>query len=265
MEFTKDIQFNNSPKANTPVTVTYSGFLKDSAELTIVYGFGENWENTTETKMQKIKNGFSANINLINSDTFNFCFRNSENQWDNNSNCNYISPILENSQSEQVEKFNIDALIEEILQPIIEQQAQPINEDTSIQINTQIIDLGKEITNILSQIEPTPTENLPEFSQLDDILSGEIVNESPIQLFETEEFSDILEDSTVETPIQNIEETQNITIENNIETSLISLEDPFTISPRKLSKFYLFRKRLKLALYKALVKIPKLIFGTQEQ
>ena len=60
--------------------------------------------------------------------------------------------------------------------------------------------------------------------------------------------------------------------ENEIELSseesqnaLVNVKSPFTISPRKLSKFYLIRKRIKLAFYKALIKLPNLIFGTDPE
>ena len=43
--------------------------------------------------MEKTEIGFQAEINLINADTFNFCFRNGNNEWDNNNCANYIFPL----------------------------------------------------------------------------------------------------------------------------------------------------------------------------
>ena len=40
--------------------------------------------------MDKTELGFQAEIELIESDTFNFCFRNEKNEWDNNNYENYI-------------------------------------------------------------------------------------------------------------------------------------------------------------------------------
>ena len=40
--------------------------------------------------MEKTELGFQAEIELIESDTFNFCFRNEKNEWDNNNYENYI-------------------------------------------------------------------------------------------------------------------------------------------------------------------------------
>lgn len=284
MEFTKDIQLNQKPTVNQYVTLTYHGFLSGSSELTIVYGFGESWEHTSEMEMQKTSDGFTAKIKMLDFGTFNFCFRNSNYEWDNNSNCNYISSILPavnkeaihaeiellfnelcSSQEEQknVQTFDIDALIEEILQPIAIQDE--VEENTPIQITSQPIDLGVEIANVLSQIEKeTPIEPLAEYSTLDEILSGTVIGQTPVDLFEEDSVDEIVNEL-----IQNMstsqEKTNEVQTTKTEETALINPEDAFIISPRKLSKFYLFRKRLKLAFYKALVKIPKMIFGTEEE
>ncbi len=285
MEFTKDIQLNNYPSANETLTINYHGFLSNSSELFIVYGFGESWENTSEMNMKKTKNGFTVEIEMLNFDTFNFCFRNHNYEWDNNSNTNYISPILP-SVKEDVQvlfdelltpplkkvnskAFDIDALIEEILEPLMIKSVEQ-KDVTPIQITSKPIDLGAEITNVLSQIANEPaTQELVEYSTLDEILSGTVIEETPIELFE--EKSSV--DDIVNELIQNMSITQNTTNsiepvtqkneESDTENSLIPLEESFMISPRQLSKFYLFRKRLKLAFYKALVKIPKMIFGEE--
>ena len=43
--------------------------------------------------MEKIELGFQAEIELISGETFNFCFRNGNNEWDNNERQNYVFPI----------------------------------------------------------------------------------------------------------------------------------------------------------------------------
>ena len=249
MEFTKDIEFNNSPTAEHELIITYRGFLKDAPALTIVYGFDEAWHYTTETPMTKIDSGFSAHIPIKNFDTFHFCFRDSNQQWDNNGNCNYISSIFP-CPEQAVFQFDIDALIEEILQPILIQEPQPDENPEVNQIVYQPIDLGLEIKNILSQIESTPApEDLTEYSTLDEILSCTLIEQTPIELFENEP---VLEE--FEKDISPVSE----------EMSLVNIPDSFMISPRKLSKFYFLKKHLKLSLYKLFSKIPKLIFGSEE-
>ena len=50
-------------------------------------------DNLNEIKMEKTELGFQAEIELNSSDTLNLCFRNSNNEWDNNDGQNYIFPI----------------------------------------------------------------------------------------------------------------------------------------------------------------------------
>lgn len=304
MEFTKDIQFNNNPVASKDLTVTYNGFLANSAELWIVYGFGANWDNTTELKMEKSENGFSVSVSLLNFDTFNFCFRNGEYNWDNNNYCNFITPIQpcskeENTpvQEQTINKFDIDALIEEILQPIIFKPIEKLEAVDVSQFDSKPIDLGAEITRILSSINDSAPQELFEYSSLDEILCGSVIDETPIELFEkeesadeilselianTEKFNAIKEsnkkaEEVIENPVSDKEndsayykllenELTNIIdeISSKQETSLITLDKAFEISPRKLSKFYMFRKRIKLALYKLFIKLPSLIWNTEE-
>ncbi len=269
MEFTKDIEFNSSPVASQELIVTYHGFLSESTELTIVYGFGESWNHTTETPMEKTSVGFTAKINLLDFDTFNFCFRNSNYEWDNNCNSNYISAILPYTQT--TEKFDIDAFIEELLEPICSKTIENLEVSTPVQISAEPIDLGLEISNILSQIKAeTPTEELVEYATLDEILAGTVIEETPVELFE-ENTPDALYEIDIEQAVaklfENEPEAELIFPETPLqeETALINVDDPFMISPRKLGRFYAFKKRIKLSLYKLLVKLPKMIFGIEEQ
>ena len=62
-------------------------------------GFGLNWDNVNDIKMEKTELGFQAEISLLEGDSFNFCFRNENNNWDNNNFKNYIFP-LEKVQTE---------------------------------------------------------------------------------------------------------------------------------------------------------------------
>jgi len=102
MELLKNIFFNTDKLVqNSVVKISYTGafFEDNSEEVFIHYGFGENWENLSETKMEKTELGFQTEINLIESPTFNFCFRNEKEEWDNNNSQNYVfeleSPCLD--------------------------------------------------------------------------------------------------------------------------------------------------------------------------
>ena len=93
MELTKNIFFNTDKLIqNSKVKISYTGtfFENDSEEVYIHYGFGAFWDNLSEIKMEKTELGFQTEIDLINSDTFNFCFRNGNDEWDNNNYQNYV-------------------------------------------------------------------------------------------------------------------------------------------------------------------------------
>ena len=96
MELVKNIFFNTDKLLkNSTVKISYTGlfFESGSEEVYIHYGFGTYWDNLSEVKMEKTELGFQAEISLIDSDSFNFCFRNENNEWDNNNYENYIFPL----------------------------------------------------------------------------------------------------------------------------------------------------------------------------
>lgn len=93
MELVKNIFFNTDKLIqNSTVKISYIGkfFEDNSDEVFIHYGFGPNWDNINEIKMEKTDLGFQTELELLESDSLNFCFRNGENVWDNNDNQNYI-------------------------------------------------------------------------------------------------------------------------------------------------------------------------------
>ena len=99
MELTKNIFFNTDKLIeNTTVKISYTGklFQDNSEKVFIHYGFGNEWENLNEVEMEKTELGFQAEVELMSLDTFNFCFKDNENNWDNNDGSNYIFPIEKN-------------------------------------------------------------------------------------------------------------------------------------------------------------------------
>ena len=96
MELVKNIFFNTDKLIeNNTVKISYTGkfFQDNSEEVYAHYGFGNNWDNLNEIKMEKTELGFQTEIELISSETLNLCFRNSSNEWDNNDGQNYVFPI----------------------------------------------------------------------------------------------------------------------------------------------------------------------------
>lgn len=323
MEFTKDILFSDELKENKDISITYLGELyrQNSEAVTIVYGFGENWNYTTEQPMEKTDSGFTASISIKdNFDTFHFCFRNSNYVWDNNNNSNYIATIqpnllTETPVEENNQKSNNDFILE-LLDNLLDENINTIEQDSSEK--QQILDDILSETNSSITESANTTNNVTEpfwfekfdMNQLIEEILNPVINcqtsenKQNIELFET----DLADDSTVSNTIQeptyavsfeedlsslkedldtkfaalfedcveeetepslldvNFEDVKTIetTAENISSNQLIptpSEEEQFLVSPRKLNKFYLLRKKIKLALYKAVVAIPKLLSG----
>ena len=100
MELTKNIFFNTDKLVkNSTVKISYTGrfFEDDSEDVFIHYGFGMNWDNLSEVEMDKTELGFQAEIKLLDAETFNFCFKNENDEWDNNNAENYVFPLEEPS------------------------------------------------------------------------------------------------------------------------------------------------------------------------
>ncbi len=96
MELVKNIFFNTDKLVeNTKIKISYTGklFEENSSDVYLHYGYGLQWDNVSEIKMEKTELGYQAEIELKSSDSLNLCFRNSEDVWDNNNYQNYSFPI----------------------------------------------------------------------------------------------------------------------------------------------------------------------------
>ena len=96
MELVKNIFFNTDRLVpNSRVKISYTGkfFQDESKNVFIHYGFGNEWEGLVDAEMVKTELGFQIEVDLIEKDTFNFCFKNEKNEWDNNDNQNYVFNI----------------------------------------------------------------------------------------------------------------------------------------------------------------------------
>lgn len=112
MELVKNIFFNTDKLIeNTKIKISYTGklFEENADEVTIHYGFGTNWDNVTEIKMEKTELGFQAELLLQESDSLKFCFKSNTNNWDNNNGCDYSFPI-EKAQVSLIALEPIDVL-----------------------------------------------------------------------------------------------------------------------------------------------------------
>ena len=175
MNLFADIKFNNDIIVNQECSITYSGFLfkNNSESVTIVFGFDDEWNNTTEQEMIKTENGFTANIKILDFHNFNFCFRNSNYEWDNNNNKNYSAPI-----SKLEENFIINEnIIENILDNLL---------------NTNVPEPIKAQTFTDTSFEVLPENTVP--TNIEDSI-GEIIEETELDKDLDVLFSDIYEDN----------------------------------------------------------------------
>lgn len=73
-------------KRGEKALVTYNGMLsnKGAEEIYLHYGH-DGWHDTTTVPMSKTNSGnFITNIRVTGNEEINFCFKDNENNWDNN-------------------------------------------------------------------------------------------------------------------------------------------------------------------------------------
>ena len=96
MELTKNIFFNTDKLIeNSKVKISYTGkfYQQNSKEVTIHYGFGNEWNNVNDIKMEKTELGFQTELNILEGESFSLCFKNDKDEWDNNDGQNYVFPL----------------------------------------------------------------------------------------------------------------------------------------------------------------------------
>lgn len=96
MELVKNIFFNTDKLVEmSTVKVSYAGYLfqKGVNEVYFHYGFGSNWNDAAEVKMVKTELGFQCEIDIPETDTLSFCFRDVSGEWDNNFGQNFSFPV----------------------------------------------------------------------------------------------------------------------------------------------------------------------------
>ena len=101
MELTKNIFFNTDKLIeNSKVKISYTGkfYQEGSEEVTIHYGFGNEWNNVNDVEMEHTELGFQTEIELLEGESFSLCFKNENGEWDNNDGQNYVFPLEKVSQ-----------------------------------------------------------------------------------------------------------------------------------------------------------------------
>lgn len=104
MELVKNIFFNTDKIiTGAKVKISYVGYLfqNGSEEVFLHYGFGINWDHVSEIKMEKTELGFQCEIEILDADSLNLCFKNANGEWDNNFGQNFSFPIEEQEIEEE--------------------------------------------------------------------------------------------------------------------------------------------------------------------
>ena len=195
MEFTADIKFSNNLIENQETTITYSGYLfkNNSTSLKIVYGFGDNWMYTNEQEMEKTENGFIATVRMLNFKKFNFCFKNANNEWDNNYNSNFIAPISEFTVTEEF--ILNENTIEDICTNLVKYDISKIDES-----KTKNEEIGANI--IKENIVEDTTFSEPDNIVIENTDSNDIVSfEAHIEENEAIDISETITNVTLESEI----------------------------------------------------------------
>lgn len=237
MKLYPNIEFSNNLIENEETTITYSGYLfqNNSDSVTIVYGFGNSWNNTTELEMQKNENGFSAKVKALEFSNFNFCFRNSNYQWDNNNYQNYTAPI---SKPKLNEAFIINEnVIENIMNDILEYDVSQIKNDTQLKISEE-----QEIVNTIEDFEIDIKNDEPidiESSAVN--ITEEASLAKDIEQVFNDLYSKVDSDNETETNLENNSENSELNINSLIdeilspvEESISFNEDTYTVSEENI-------------------------------
>ena len=259
MEVTKDIIFSTNLFQNETVKLTYKGYLfkANSTEVSIVYGYGDNWENTTEQPMQRTLNGFITDIKIDNFDKINFCFKNSYEEWDNNNYQDYhvdILPPISTNESEPSDYSDIqEASVEKssLLNEILGDYT--LYFDNTEEFNFQKF-IDKIVTEIIDESGITPslaqdvvTENTVVNSEISDFVNFELENSVSLEnsfeelqeeisqeSVDTEENNDLLFEKFSEDFINDFEKNVNY-IQEQLDS--LYVED-ISLIDNSLNNFY---------------------------
>ena len=196
------IKFGDNLIKNKACTITYSGtlFQNNSEFVNIVYGFGNEWHHTKEQEMERTDDGFVVQVNMLDYDTFNFCFRNSNYEWDNNNNQNYTSPITEEVVEEVNFIINDDTVIENIMTNLCEIDVSAASDEKVVQTaatleNVETASVATEGTPFDIEIETNIPVNIEE--SLVNVTEAESLDQDIESLF-----TDIYQEATtVETEV----------------------------------------------------------------
>ncbi len=258
MDFTKDIYLNTDKiYENSSLIILYNGILSQNTKNKVFlhYGYNDNWDKQDELKLKRTESGLLGVLRISAGTNFQFVFRDSENNWDNNNNSNYVLPILE--KEDKVLEFGpseINKKIEEI-KSSSEQTSNNLLETTVCYSgdfefdNTYTIDESSVPTDTLvNKLSFDTTSNSYYFSK-------KIVENTNRKQVLTKAFDNLSSDAKPDT--QNVATTK--TVSNNLVSEKPDFKEELPssslvpVKETKLSKrssLYILKKRVRLAFLK---------------
>ena len=217
MDFSTDIIFSDDLIENQKTTITYSGYLfeRNSSSLKIVYGFGDNWMYTNEQEMEKTENGFVATIRMLNFSKFNFCFKNANNEWDNNFGSNFVAPIselkidekfvLNENVVENLVKYDVSKIESPKIQAFSEPLEQYESNFASSEENEDIEIIDNIDVKPLEEIEDSPIIEENEAIDISETVENEFLDDE-INADLNKEFNDLYEGKSEDETQETVEE-----------------------------------------------------------
>lgn len=279
MELTKEISYDKNLIQNNNFTLKYSGqlFKNNSEEIFIVYGYDKDWKNTTEQKMEKQQDCFSANISIQEFNELNFCFKNSLNIWDNNNGIDYHLPIIEQEHIEFNSELNelLDQILNEVKTPTKPKQSTQNFEQTVSYFENlfdELFNNYQKVDNVEESLE-TSSSNIQEQESGKSISYYEaLFDELFVNSNQIEEYTNNLDlKETFPEEFETLVNPLNIEIKEEKEIQDKSTLSLTTTSKRKsifafenLSPLYVLGRRLRLAFYKLIYVLPAFLFGEEE-
>ena len=246
MNISNDIQFDTNLIGNETVSLKYNGYLfrNGSDSVTLIYGYDDDWKNTTEKAMTKTDEGFVCKINIYNFSSLNFCFKNSSGDWDNNFGKNFNVPI---QRRETSHKFIINEnYLSSILNNLVEndvsksediKQKESISNEEKAQIENIIEnfdDIRKNNSNIINNMSAIVSSRIiTEYTLPEDELVKlsnslrksineykEYAREENIKIELEKQLSDIASDPVEDVGILDFEESRNFDMDSLVDSLL---------------------------------------------
>lgn len=258
MNFTKDIYLNTDKICeNTSLIILYSGSLtkQNDNKIYLCYGYNDTWDRKDEVRLKKTENGYLGVIRVSAGSTFQFVFRDGNNNYDNNNSSNYILPItekedtiLEFGPNETESSVEDSEKSKDILGASV-YSSDSVEFDNTYSVQNSTIP-ENTLVNKLSYDSFTNTY----------FVKKEIIKEHTSLINDIDdEFENILEMNKKEVAVEKgfsnaipkVSETPDF---DSSVTSMAMVKSKVT-KPTKRSSLYILRKRIKLAM----IKLSKLL------